>query len=71
VITDMGVLEPDPATRELVLTQLHPGVTLAEAQEATGWDLRSAPTLATTPPPTDQELLVLRVLEGTMAGAAQ
>ncbi len=25
VITDLGVLEPDPETKELVLTELHPG----------------------------------------------
>ncbi|WP_017543505.1 3-oxoadipate--succinyl-CoA transferase subunit B, partial [Nocardiopsis prasina] len=30
VITDLGVLEPDPATRELTLVGLHPGVELAE-----------------------------------------
>ena len=71
VITDLGVLEPDPVTRELVLTQLHPGVTLAEAQAATGWELRSAPALETTPPPTDEELRALRALEGTRPGGAQ
>ena len=27
VITDLGILEPDPVTRELTLTALHPGVT--------------------------------------------
>ena len=25
IITDLGVLEPDPATRELTLTGLYPG----------------------------------------------
>src|SRR5215213_9063351 len=33
VITDLGVLEPDPRTRELTLTQLHPGVTVGQVQE--------------------------------------
>jgi glutaconate CoA-transferase subunit B len=68
VITDMGVLEPDPVTRELVLTQLHPGVTAAEAQAATGWELVSAPSIATTPPPTDEELHALRELERARPG---
>jgi len=27
VITDLGVLEPDPDTQELVLTRVHAGVT--------------------------------------------
>ena len=39
VITDLGVLEPDPDTRELVLTHLHPGVSVDDARAATGWDL--------------------------------
>ncbi len=43
VITDLGILEPDPVTRELVLTGVHPGVTTAAACAATGWELRVAP----------------------------
>src|SRR5437660_7644627 len=39
VITDLGVLEPDPATRELTLTGVYPGVTADEAKAGTGWDL--------------------------------
>ena len=46
VITDLGVLEPDPVTRELVLTRMHPGVTSAAACAATGWELRVAPSVA-------------------------
>ncbi|WP_197320476.1 CoA-transferase subunit beta [Saccharomonospora sp. NB11] len=62
VITDLGVLRPDPQTRELTLTQVHPGVTVEQAREATGWDLRVAPDLVTTEPPTERELAVLREL---------
>lgn len=68
VITDVGILEPDPETRELVLTHLHPGVTLKDAQAATGWELVSSPQLARTVAPTDEELAVLRRLEETKAG---
>jgi glutaconate CoA-transferase subunit B len=68
VITDLGVLEPDPRTRELVLTQLHPGVEVADARAATGWDLAVAPELRTTEPPTDHELHVLRELLVTLEG---
>jgi glutaconate CoA-transferase subunit B len=70
VITDLGILKPDPDTLELVLTHLHPGVTLADATSATGWDLRSSPSLAQTAPPTDEEINVLRDLEQTRAGTA-
>jgi glutaconate CoA-transferase subunit B len=62
VITDLGILEPDPDTRELVLTHVHPGITLEQAQEATGWDLKIADDLKTTEAPTDEELTQLREL---------
>src|SRR5882757_3582902 len=62
VITDLGVLEPDPDTCELVLTQLHPGATVEQAKAATGWPLRVREPLTTTEPPTEDELKVLREL---------
>jgi glutaconate CoA-transferase subunit B len=63
LITDLGILEPDPASRELTLTALHPGATLAEARAATGWRLAVAPGLAETEPPTAAELAALRELQ--------
>lgn len=65
VITDLGVLEPDPETCELVLTRLHPGVTAAAVRRATGWHLRVADKVAVTGPPTPDELEALRRLEAT------
>jgi glutaconate CoA-transferase subunit B len=62
VITDLGVLEPHPVTRELILTGVHPGVTAEQVKAATGWPLQVAPRLATTPVPTPAELAVLRDL---------
>ncbi|GII00742.1 3-oxoadipate--succinyl-CoA transferase subunit B [Planobispora takensis] len=64
VITDLGILEPDPVTCELVLTHLHPGVTLERARAATGWELAAAPGLRETEPPADHELAALRALTG-------
>ena len=66
VITDLGVLEPDPHSRELVLTALHPGVTAERAREATGWELAVADALAVSPEPTDDELRALRELQATV-----
>jgi glutaconate CoA-transferase subunit B len=60
VITDLGVLEPRDG--ELTLTTLHPGVTVDQVQDATGWDLQVAGELATTPEPTDEELSALKEL---------
>jgi glutaconate CoA-transferase subunit B len=63
VITDLGVLEPDAETGELVLTQLHPGVSVESAREATGWPLRVADDVIRCGPPTEAELAALRALE--------
>lgn len=62
VITDLGVLEPDPASRELVLTALHPGVSVEQVRAETGWALEVATDLRVTPPPTGRELGTLRAL---------
>ena len=63
VITDLGVLEPDPDTCELTLVRRHPGVEVDALKQATGWPLRVADDLDTTEPPTASELAVLRELE--------
>jgi glutaconate CoA-transferase subunit B len=62
VITDLGVLEPDSETKQLVLTQVHPGVSVEQVRAATGWDLRVDDELLVTEPPTDEELASLREL---------
>lgn len=62
VITDLGILEPDPVTREMTLTHVHPGVTAEDARKATDWDLKVASDLKTTEPPTATELEALRDL---------
>jgi glutaconate CoA-transferase subunit B len=63
VITDIGVLEPDPDTCELTLTRLHPGSTVEAAREATGWELTVSADLRVTEPPSDRELTALRALK--------
>ncbi|NJQ00111.1 CoA-transferase subunit beta [Streptomyces zingiberis] len=62
VITDLGILRPDPETSELVLTDLHPQVTVEQVRAATGWELRVAGEPAVTAPPTGAELAALRAL---------
>ena len=46
-----------------MLEALHPGVTIEQAREATGWDLRVAGDLETTDPPSEAELALLRELQ--------
>jgi glutaconate CoA-transferase subunit B len=62
VITELGVLEPRDG--ELTLTALHPGVTVEQVRDATGWQLRVADELVNTPPPTADELAALEELLG-------
>jgi glutaconate CoA-transferase, subunit B len=63
VITDLGVLEPDPDTCELTVTAMHPDVTRQQLTDATGWDLGFADQLSTTGAPTDDELDALGALQ--------
>jgi glutaconate CoA-transferase subunit B len=69
VITDLGVLTPDPQTRELTLTALHPGITVDQVRAATGWDLQVASSLAKTEAPNAKELATLRDLQARTAKA--
>ncbi len=59
VVTDIGYLEPDE-TGELTLTALHPGKTVEQAKENTGWDLKVAGKITITDPVTAKELHILR-----------
>jgi glutaconate CoA-transferase subunit B len=61
VVTDLGILELRDG--ELELVRVHPGVSVDDAQQATGWQLRVAPDLDETEPPTRAELAALRALE--------
>ena len=59
VVTDLGMLEPDESG-EMVITALHPGKTIEEAKENTGWDLKVALEMRTTELVTEKELKILR-----------
>lgn len=60
VATDLCLLEPDPVSKELTVVSIHPGVTRADVEKATGWPIRFAPDLTETEAPTAAELAVLR-----------
>jgi glutaconate CoA-transferase subunit B len=63
VITDLGILEPHPESREFVLTTVHPGVNPEAVVNATGWPLQVADEVRTTKPPSEEELTILRSLK--------
>lgn len=62
IITDLGVLEPDPESRELVLTRIHQGVSVDEVRAATAWPLQVSAQLQQTEPPSQDYLQVMRDL---------
>lgn len=69
VITDLGVLRPDPAANELTLVAVHPGVDPDDVVEQTGWPLAKAAEITTTEPPRAEELAVLRDLKARTEAA--
>jgi len=60
VITDLAVLGFDADTREMRLISVHPGVDPEAVREATGFPLAWAGEPQTTPPPSREELEILR-----------
>jgi glutaconate CoA-transferase subunit B len=62
VVTDLGILESEPASGELILTSRHFGISVDQIREATGWPLNVADDLCETAVPTDEELGALRFL---------
>jgi glutaconate CoA-transferase subunit B len=59
VVTDLGILQPDE-NGELILTALHPTATLEQVRINTGWELKVAPDMQITEPPSEEELRILR-----------
>ncbi|MFY9929312.1 MAG: CoA-transferase subunit beta [Streptosporangiaceae bacterium] len=71
IITDLGVLEPDPQSLEFTLTGLYPGITVAEVRERTGWDLAVADKPEIIAVPSAAELSALRTFGTTDARSTQ
>jgi len=60
VITSMGIFSFDPVNREMILASNHPGVTVDEIRNETGWPLRVSPDVRETAPPSKDELAAVR-----------
>ena len=67
LISDLCIFEPDPATKEMTVTSLHPGVTRERIAANTGWPVRFAANVAETAAPTGKELKTLRDLKARTA----
>ena len=60
LITTLGVFGFDPTNGEAFLRSYHPGTSIEQVQEQTGWPLRLAPDCAETVAPNDDELRLIR-----------
>lgn len=60
VVTDLGVFGFHEKTKQMSVVSLHPGVEWEQVVAATGFELDPPQTIATTEPPTRQELKILR-----------
>ncbi len=63
VITTLGVLRFERETREAYLASYHPFTSVEEVRGATGWPLRVGPECGPTPPPSDEELRLIRAAD--------
>jgi glutaconate CoA-transferase, subunit B len=63
VVTDLAVMGFDEASRRMKVLALHPGVSLEEVRDNTGFPLLVTDEVGTTEPPSERELEVLRHLD--------
>lgn len=60
IISNLGVFDMGGPDDTMRIVSLHPGVTLDEVREATGFELHVDGDVATTRLPTDAELMIIR-----------
>jgi len=60
VVTNFAVCRFGEETREMEVASLHPGVTADQVRENTSWDIKVAEEVGETPPPTQEELRLIR-----------
>jgi glutaconate CoA-transferase subunit B len=60
VISTLGILRFDPDTKEMYLASYHPGATIEQIQENTGWNLKIADDVHETERPDPELIRILR-----------
>lgn len=60
VITNLAVLEFDEESKRMCVESLHPGVTLRDVEDNTGFELLVPKEIQESAPPNDEELRILR-----------
>ena len=67
IITSLGIMRPDPVTREFILTEYFPFSSVEEIRENTGWDLKVSPEVKVVAKPTPKVIEYLRAVDETGA----
>jgi glutaconate CoA-transferase subunit B len=65
IITNLGILRPDPQTKEFYLDAYFSFSSVEEIIANTGWELKISPNVKAVPEPTQQELDNLRAVDVT------
>lgn len=63
VVSNLGVFRFDDVTKEMYVASYHPGVTIEQIKENTGWDIKVAKDVAETEPPTEEQVKLLREMD--------
>jgi glutaconate CoA-transferase subunit B len=65
IITTLGIMRPDPVTKEFYLDAYFAYSNIEEIKENTAWDLKISPNVSVVPEPTEEELKNLREVDVT------
>ncbi|MBN1883019.1 MAG: 3-oxoacid CoA-transferase [Deltaproteobacteria bacterium] len=60
IITNMSILDFEPESKRMRIASINPGYSEKDVRENCGFELLTAPKVADTKPPTDEELHILR-----------
>ena len=67
IVTTLGILRPDPDSKEFQLDGWYAFSSIEEIRANTGWELKIAPGAGPVPEPTESELAALRRVDETGA----
>jgi glutaconate CoA-transferase subunit B len=65
IISTLGLLRPDPKTKEFYLDAYFPFTTIEEVKQSTGWELKVSANVTVVPEPTEEELKNIRTVDAT------
>lgn len=60
VITDLGVYTFSKDTHEMILSEVHPGISVETIKENIGWEVKINERLEMTAAPSEEELMIIR-----------